>query len=81
MTGNHQEILQIIDKIRMAMSNEDEKTIEDGFNDLFGKDKEYFGGTYSSGDDFYILFEMLNVIADNHIRQHNTLTLAAHMPT
>lgn len=79
MTEKHKEILKIIEEIRLQFSVGDETAINEAFQRLFEKDSEYFGTIYQSIDDMTVLYEMLNVIADNHIRKHSTFSIGVYM--
>lgn len=78
MAEKHDKIKRAIDKIKLLLPKGSEAQINAAFDEMFAFDKELFGGEYHSAEDMLIFFEMLNIIADNHIRLHNTLDLGIH---
>lgn len=73
------EVYRLMEKIKILLPLDNEEAIDKAFQEYFDEEKRLTGGLYDTPDKFKLLFDGLNLIADNHIRKGDMATLFFHM--
>ena len=73
------EVYRLMERIKILLPLDNEEAINKAFQEYFDEEKRLTGGIYDTPDKFKLLFDGLNLIADNHIRKGDMATLFFHM--